>query len=218
MLLQDLRGLPILPGTKIALSTAASTLQVGYFEGPNLYLDNRAEYDMLDLGTAAADYTVTIESPNAFLYGKLVQLNRDRTGTEANLTLFMPVGTVGVPNAFADNPDAIRIPVYTKKSVNLGKYFYAPNTIKNFYIDANPETSSGVADSGGTDSTDNSSNPDGMRRTDGYNVEFGAFTGIFTKPVRLYAQTDYGWSHEDLTLVSYAPVPQITALSGATVR
>jgi hypothetical protein len=212
--LSDLKGSPLLPGTKIRLTKSASEFEIRYFDGTSYRLSGPAEYETSDLGTPAKDYSVSISVQNDWYYSRLSTENSAETTTKASLTLLSPQIQADSEGPLVEFPTSYRIPVYLKDAVNMARYVRDASGVKDFFIDVDPtKDTNGDGKPGNDRDSDRFETGSGFLRGSSWSELFiGPFNAPLSKKVRLVATDENNnVTEKDVSLVAYVPVPSITS-------
>lgn len=114
----------------------------------------------------------------------------------------------------------IRVPVYQKQTISLAQYIDDISGVKKVYVDTDltKDTDGDGNLTNDTDSLDSRNTSLIKQGKTIFDLEIGAFDSLFVKKIRLYAEDENGnVSSKDLTLVVYAPTPEIQSTSGSVV-
>lgn len=138
--LSTLKGLPVLPDTKVTMAKPASRISLGYHDGSEFQLRGPAEYLAYDLGTPSPNYSVSLDQSNDWYYSKLYAFAGGEVGAQASLTLLSPQIQADKEGPLLEFPTNYRIPIYVKDVVNLKKYVRDVSGIADFFVDVDPAT------------------------------------------------------------------------------
>lgn len=114
----------------------------------------------------------------------------------------------------------IRVPVYQKQTISLAQYIDDISGVRKVYVDTDltKDTDSDGNIINDADSLDPRNISLIKQGKTIFDLEIGAFDSLFVKKIRLYAEDENGnVSSKDLTLVVYAPIPEIQSTSGSIV-
>lgn len=88
--LGSLKGLPILPGTKLTIDNKNARSAIRYYDGSTVRLDGPVAYEYYPLGAKDVDYSVTLPTQNGWYYAELYSFSTGIRGTVAQLKLLAP--------------------------------------------------------------------------------------------------------------------------------
>lgn len=114
----------------------------------------------------------------------------------------------------------IRVPVYQKQTISLAQYIDDISGVKKVYVDTDltKDTDGDGNPTNDADSLDPRNTSLIKQGRTIFDLELGAFDSLFVKKIRLYAEDENGnVSSKDLTLIVYAPTPEIQSTSGSVV-
>lgn len=214
--LSELRGLPILPGTKITMANPSSRIGIEYYDGSSYSLRGPSEYQAYDLGRPAEDYSVNVSQENDWYYARLAAFDSKNDNTTASLTLLSPQVQADNQGPLVEFPSNYRIPIYVKETVNLKRYVDDVSGIADTYVDVDPtmdrDGNSVANDDRDSDSAATSSGI--TKGADWSELVIGPFDAPKTVKVRLVATDENGnVTGKDVTITAYVPIPSITAAS-----
>jgi hypothetical protein len=136
--LSTIKGLPVLPETKILLLKPTSKVRVGYHDGTEYELRGPAEYGYYDLGKVMPKYSVSIPQSNDWYYSKLYSFDGKNESAHASLTLLSPQLQADKEGPIVEFPTNYKIPVYVKDTVNLKKYIGDVSGVSDVFVDVDP--------------------------------------------------------------------------------
>lgn len=114
----------------------------------------------------------------------------------------------------------IRVPVYQKQTISLAQYIDDISGVKKIYVDTDltKDTDGDGNLTNDADSLDSRNTSLIKQGKTIFDLEIGAFDSLFVKKIRLTAEDENrNVSSKDLTLVVYAPTPEIQSTSGSIV-
>lgn len=114
----------------------------------------------------------------------------------------------------------IRVPVYQKQTISLVQYINDISGVKRVYVDTDltKDTDGDGNVTNDADSLDPHNTSLIKQGKTIFDLEVGSFDSLFVKKIRLYAEDENGnISSKDLTLVIYAPIPEIESTSGSVI-
>lgn len=114
----------------------------------------------------------------------------------------------------------IRVPVYQKQTVSLAQYISDISGVKRVFVDTDlaRDTDGDGNPTNDADSLDPRNTSLIKQGRTIFDLELGAFDSLFIKKVRLTAEDENGnKTSKDLTIVVYAPIPEIQSASGSVI-
>ena len=220
-------GYPILPSMRFAFARPTAHLSIGYFDGSTMDVTDAATYRMEDLGARAASYSASLTLPNGFYYGKLHSFAVGGAGTSTDIALLAPQQAGDTDAPLVTFPRTLSIPIFTERTIDLRPYIADASAIRDVYVDGDTtvdSTDSRVPNSNDAipDNDDDTATPDnpygihkGAHMTE---LVFGPYDSVFTRHIRIFFKdVNNNISYRDVTLSTYAPVPELSAVTSSGV-
>lgn len=211
-------GFPVMEKTTLGLLGESGFLSIRYDDGSSLRVDQKGSYSLLNLGSVADSYAVSVQRPNDFYYAKLLTFGGNKDTTEASLTLLSPQTAADTSGPISTGlSDTYRIPIYTKELFQAKTYFSDISGVARLFADTDS-----TVDSNGDDITDNDPDSDTgsfvKKGGDSTELMIGPFDAPGNHQVTLNVVDGNGnVTKQSLTIVAYAPIPEISTDSGSSI-
>jgi len=223
------RWKPLFPGTKLEIDewiqnlTESSHLDIIYYDGSErqVYFRDAYGYEIYDLWERQSDsHIVRIETPNDFYYAKAYSFDASTVSTESQQILFAPQVESDRSAPDINLRQAIRIPVYQTREIDMTEAIYENGWIENIsdiWVDLDLQVDS---DNDGNAINDRDTDKISIKKTlNEISITFGPYEELFTKRIRISAEDNNGnvWSRE-VGFEVYTPQPEIDEFIDGTVR
>lgn len=216
--LTELKGFPVIPGTKIDIDLQGARIDIGYFNGASLEINGPAIYEYSNLGPKSDNYNINLQRENNWYYARLWSVGPTGDEARARLTLLSPQYAADSEAPNITLSQSIRVPVYLTQTLDMNDYTDDVSGVKDIYFDTDLTKDS---DNDGNKENDHDSDTTGniIHKTDRLGVfEIGPSSKIENRPIRIWtADENNNVSFRNVTLSVYAPVPNITSSSGTII-
>lgn len=216
--LSELEGLPVITGQKIEITKPLARLDITYFNGAELVMNGPAYYESYELGQKSDEYQVSLRQDNAWYYAKLETVSPD-VRTSARITLLSPQTQADKEPPLINVGGGFRAPVYLEHSVDLRGMVSDTSEITELYVDT--DLTKDTDDNGKKDDDRDSESADGILRKGNSTFEWYVKPQdkLWERAIKIWAKDENGnVTGKESKLTIYAPVPNITSQSGATIR